>query len=87
HPAELVAAYEPVAYEQTAQVEPEPAYYETQAVEPEPVVHAEPAAASAWNAAGAFASADRTAQQSEPVSNGARDLIEELEMSIGAAAA
>ncbi len=87
HPAEPVAAYEPVTYEQTSQVEPEPTYYETQAVEPEPVVHAEPAAASAWNAAGAFASADWTAQQSEPVSNGARDLIEELEMSIGAAAA
>ena len=92
-PVEEAASYEPVAYEQAVAPHQEPMEAAPVYAEPEAYA-AEPAAASyepdetqAWTG-GEVAAAEWAVQPSEPVSNGgARDLIEELEMSIGAASA
>ena len=88
-PVEEAASYEPVAYEHAAAPQEPveaPVYAEPEAYEAEPVAAAyEPEETQAWTG-GQVAAAEWAVQPSEPVSNGgARDLIEELEMSIGAA--
>lgn len=88
-PVEEPAAYEPVVYEEPAApqqyIEAAPVYAEPEAFEPEPAVASyAPEEAQSWSG-GEVAAAEWAVQPSEPVSNGgARDLIEELEMSIGA---